>query len=106
MRETLQCQPNLQSSEAGAGGPMAKLIHVVVGWRSQLLTIVGLLTTQQLAFLRRDDLMVDGVGGGGGEGREPGGRRGEEREERASWRVRSHSVFYPLIPEVMYHHFG
>ena len=85
MRETLQCQPNLQSSEAGAGGPIAKLIHAVVGWRSQLLTIVGLLTTRQPAFLRRDDLMVDGVGGGGGEeGGGPGGGRGEEREERAS----------------------
>lgn len=80
MRETLQCQPNLQSSEAGAGGPIAKLIHVVVGWRSQLLTIVGLLTTRQLAFLRRDDLMVDGVGGG----EEKEGNQEDEGERRES----------------------
>lgn len=87
MRETLQCQPNLQSSEAGAGGPMAKLIHVVVGWRSQLLTIVGLLTTQQLAFLRRDDLMVDGVGGGGR--RRKGTRRTKGRGERGESKLES-----------------
>lgn len=62
---------------------MAKLIHVVVGWRSQLLTIVGLLTTRQLAFLRRDDLMVDGVGGGEEKegNQEDEGERRERREQ-------------------------